>query len=136
MRPNRPQRQPHRTFQAPSIGLNSLLVIIAINVVFYLATLVAPTGHYPWGPYVPQAFDKITYYLGLIPYYLSSRPWTVVTAMFIHANFLHILFNMIALFFFGRALRHISRAATDLQAHAAAFNTHGRWPGPGVSSPA
>ncbi len=105
MRPNRPQRQPHRTFQAPSIGLNSLLVIIAINVVFYLATLVAPTGHYPWGPYVPQAFDKITYYLGLIPYYLSSRPWTVVTAMFIHANFLHILFNMIALFFFGRALR-------------------------------
>ena len=104
MRPNRPQ-QPRRIFQQPSLTLNSVMVLIIINVVFYLATLVAPKAFYAWGPFQQVQFDKITYYLGLIPYYLTSRPWTVVTAMFIHANFMHILFNMIALFFFGRALR-------------------------------
>jgi membrane associated rhomboid family serine protease len=105
MRPNRPQR-PRRVFQSPSFTLNSVMVLIIINVVFWLATLVAPTGRYPMGPYYVFSTDKITYYLGLVPYYLSARPWTLVTAMFIHANFTHILFNMIALFFFGRALRY------------------------------
>jgi membrane associated rhomboid family serine protease len=108
MRPNRPQpprQRPHRGFQAPPLTLDPLLVIIIINVAFYLATLVAPSGRYPWGDFQYIVSDKVTYYLGLIPYYLSARPWTLVTAMFIHANFTHILFNMIALFFFGRALK-------------------------------
>lgn len=29
------------------------------------------------------------------------RPWTVVTYMFLHGDFMHLLFNMLALFFFG-----------------------------------
>ena len=29
------------------------------------------------------------------------RPWTVVTYMFLHGDLMHLLFNMIALFFFG-----------------------------------
>ncbi len=29
------------------------------------------------------------------------RPWTIVTYMFLHAGFMHILFNMIGLYFFG-----------------------------------
>ncbi len=104
MRPNRPQ-QPRRIFHQPGFALNSLYVLIIINVVFYVATLVAPKGYYPWGTFYTVPSDKITYYLGLVPYYLTSRPWTLITAMFIHANFTHILFNMIALFFFGRALQ-------------------------------
>ncbi len=39
--------------------------------------------------------------LALRPDYVLTRPWTLVTYMFVHAGFLHVLFNMIALFFFG-----------------------------------
>lgn len=33
---------------------------------------------------------------------LALRPWTVLTYMFIHAGLWHILWNMLALYFFGR----------------------------------
>lgn len=37
-----------------------------------------------------------------IPGELLVRPWTIITYMFTHFNFLHILFNMLILFWFGR----------------------------------
>jgi membrane associated rhomboid family serine protease len=37
-----------------------------------------------------------------IPGEMLARPWTVITYMFTHFNFLHILFNMLMLFWFGR----------------------------------
>lgn len=36
-----------------------------------------------------------------VPQLILTRPWTIVTYMFLHGGFTHILFNMIALFFFG-----------------------------------
>lgn len=42
--------------------------------------------------------------LGLIPLEAWRRPWTLVTYMFVHAGFLHLLFNMLGLFFFGPPL--------------------------------
>ena len=36
-----------------------------------------------------------------VPQYVLVRPWTIVTYMFLHGGFTHILFNMIVLFFFG-----------------------------------
>jgi len=33
---------------------------------------------------------------------LASRPWSIVTYMFLHKNFLHILFNILWLYWFGR----------------------------------
>lgn len=33
---------------------------------------------------------------------LLSHPWTIITYMFMHKNFMHILFNMIALYWFGK----------------------------------
>jgi uncharacterized protein len=38
------------------------------------------------------------------PYSLVTRPWTLVTYMFLHAGLFHLLFNMIVLYFFGTAL--------------------------------
>jgi len=35
---------------------------------------------------------------------LLTRPWTIVTYMFVHAGFGHVFFNMLALFFFGPPL--------------------------------
>lgn len=42
----------------------------------------------------------------LIPALVLTRPWTVVTYMFIHAGFGHLLFNMLGLYFFGPRLEH------------------------------
>ena len=45
-------------------------------------------------------FGVDQFFIPQIPF----RPWTLVTYMFMHANFNHILFNMIGLFFFGPRL--------------------------------
>jgi membrane associated rhomboid family serine protease len=42
--------------------------------------------------------------LALYPPAILLQPWGVFTYMFVHANFMHILFNMIGLFFFGPRL--------------------------------
>ena len=42
--------------------------------------------------------------LGLWPAGVLTRPWTPFTYMFIHAGVLHLLFNMVGLFFFGPRL--------------------------------
>ncbi len=42
--------------------------------------------------------------LALAPGFILVQPWGVFTYMFVHANFMHILFNMIGLFFFGPRL--------------------------------
>ena len=38
---------------------------------------------------------------GFAPLDALARPWTFVTYTFIHANFLHLAFNLLALFVFG-----------------------------------
>jgi membrane associated rhomboid family serine protease len=43
-------------------------------------------------------------YLALFPGAILARPWGVFTYMFVHGGFLHLLFNMIGLFFFGPRL--------------------------------
>lgn len=39
--------------------------------------------------------------LVFVPALALVRPWTVVTYMFLHGDLMHLLFNMLALFFFG-----------------------------------
>jgi len=43
-------------------------------------------------------------YLALNPAFVASRPWTLVTHIFVHANMEHLFFNMLFLFFFGTEL--------------------------------
>jgi membrane associated rhomboid family serine protease len=73
--------------------------LLIINVLMFLATL---------------AFDKLmggldlNKILGL--YYFDSaefRPYQLITGMFMHANFMHILFNMFALVMFGTPLEKV-----------------------------
>ena len=60
--------------------------IMAINVAVFFLQLAIP---------------QITPPLILVPALVLERPWTPVTYMFLHGGFLHILFNMLALFWFG-----------------------------------
>lgn len=41
---------------------------------------------------------------GFIPNEVLARPWTLITYMFLHADMMHLLFNMVGLFFFGPRL--------------------------------
>ena len=74
-----------------SIGfeLNPVLVLIGINFVFYIATLIKSS-------LIPE--------LGVSPVLFTERPWTILTAMFVHEGFWHLFGNMIVLFFFGRVV--------------------------------
>ncbi len=63
--------------------------LIAANCVLFLLTLSSPA-----------IVDKLM----LVPAYILSRPWTIVSYMFLHAGFAHIFFNMLGLFFFGPQL--------------------------------
>jgi membrane associated rhomboid family serine protease len=76
-----------RTYRA--VNLNALWFLIALNVLIFIITLLRP---------------ETVYFLALTPAYLSQQPWTIVSAMFVHANFLHILVNMISLYFLGSFL--------------------------------
>jgi len=71
---------------------NPVLALIVVNIVFYIATNLS---------------HGLVGRLGLTPALLAHRPWTILTAMFVHADFWHIFGNMITLFFFGRALTQI-----------------------------
>lgn len=48
----------------------------------------------------------VTEFLIFFPPFVLQRPWTVLTYMFLHGSFMHIAFNMIALFFFGPRIEH------------------------------
>ncbi len=41
---------------------------------------------------------------GFAPFLALARPWTFVTYMFLHANLLHLAFNMLMLFMFGSSV--------------------------------
>jgi len=67
---------------------NAALYIIIINVVIFLVNMAMPATRF---------------YLAMNPVLVVGRGyiWQIVTYMFAHASFSHILFNMLALFFFG-----------------------------------
>ena len=43
-------------------------------------------------------------FLAFVPALVLTKPWTIVTYMFVHADVWHIFFNMLGLFFFGPRL--------------------------------
>ena len=70
------------------INLGVFLLVKIIGLFFYLAG--QPPVLVPWLS-VPSDVDL-----------LIRRPWTPVTYMFLHAGFLHLLFNILGLYWFGK----------------------------------
>jgi len=69
--------------------LSPILILIAVNFLLFIATLIAP---------------GLIFLLGLQPAGFLSRPWTIVTCMFVHSGFWHIFANTLTLYFFGTYL--------------------------------
>jgi membrane associated rhomboid family serine protease len=72
--------------------------LIVINVIFFAVSSLLP-GLFPGGPDM---------FMGL--HYPSSeffRPFQIITHMFMHANFMHIFFNMFNLYIFGNILERV-----------------------------
>lgn len=67
-------------------SLNAIWFLLALNVFLFLVTSLR---------------SDLVYFLGLTPALFLERPWTLVTNLFVHGSFGHILFNMISLFFLG-----------------------------------
>jgi membrane associated rhomboid family serine protease len=88
-----------------STGLSAGTVTIALIVVNILVFLFG---------YVDRQNRLV--YLALIPAYVvqAGAWWQIVTYMFVHANWSHIFFNMLALFLFGTQLEHRMRSGEFL----------------------
>ncbi len=58
--------------------------------------------------FVGNIFLRARYFdlFELTPALMLTRPWTIVTHMFLHVDFGHLFFNMLVLFFFGRELEN------------------------------
>lgn len=76
-------------------------LILTICALVYFLSLIAPGFVYS--------------YLALNPDHLLQRPWTIITHMFVHANFDHLFWNMLFLFFFGMELERRVGEAKFLQ---------------------
>ena len=66
--------------------------MMAICVLMYLVTSVSPS---------------LKASLSLVPATLMTHPWTILTGAFLHRDFMHILFNMLSLYWVGRAIEPV-----------------------------
>lgn len=71
------------------IRSNYSLTILAIIIISFFLQYIIPA---------------YSFYLALFPKDVFSRPWTLITHIFLHSGPIHILFNMMFLFFFGPEL--------------------------------
>ncbi len=58
--------------------------------------------------------SEVIFYLGLRPFVWLDQPWTIITNLFVHASFGHILTNMFTLYFFGTFLTSLVGETTFL----------------------
>ena len=89
-----------RKFQQGDIVLRLVYVNVAVFLAVTLVQIFLTLFNVPSSPWMN--------YLELPAWteVFIRRPWTLITYMFMHANFSHIFFNMFALWMFGRTLEY------------------------------
>jgi membrane associated rhomboid family serine protease len=81
-------------------NFNLTIVLIIINVLVFLFLLILQAA------YPSFNFDN---YIALTPLLIIQGKylWTLLTSVFVHANFFHLFFNMISLFFLGTLVERL-----------------------------
>lgn len=74
------------SYRPRTTNLTPIWVLIAVNFLVFIATTIRP-----------EAIEL----LGVQRATIASQPWTIISAMFTHGGFTHIIFNMITLYFYG-----------------------------------
>lgn len=75
-------------------------LLLALNLLIFIVTLLPFIGH--------QLF---TAGMGINSFISAGEWWRLITPMFLHAGFMHLLFNMFSLFIFGPELEKIAGKA-------------------------
>lgn len=97
----------HRGRGYRGFTLNPVWTLIGLNLLFFIATVISGKYNVYEGNVFIGVMYKLNYILGLQPAAFLEKPWTILTALFLHAGFWHIFGNMITLYFFGMALYHL-----------------------------
>jgi membrane associated rhomboid family serine protease len=82
---------------------NAIVKLVMLNIALYvLVNLISVPLFLAGNELGYRAFLTHWFYLPSDPLVLLSRPWTLITYMYLHADFWHLLFNMLILYGFGR----------------------------------
>jgi len=77
-------------------SFNAIWFLITVNVLIFIVELVTGGGIAQRSPIID--------FLGLTRANFLGQPWTIITNLFVHGGFGHIIFNMISLYFLGSFL--------------------------------
>lgn len=86
----------YRPYHKPKPSINVTLLIVAINLIFFLVLL--SLAYYD---------EEMVYSFALQPASAFQRPWTFLTSMFSHVILAHLFVNMVSLFFVGSFLEKL-----------------------------
>jgi membrane associated rhomboid family serine protease len=99
-----PLRTSERTYSAPAVTLT----LIAINLLVFLYEVSLQNAHFRYSiEVIPGTLDAFILNFGIVPEQFSSHPYSVLTSMFIHGGWLHVLGNMWFLWIFGKAVEDL-----------------------------
>ncbi len=80
----------YRSYQ--NLGARAVWTLILANVAVFIATSLTGNNNAIYNAFGISRID------------FGSQPWTMLTSLFLHAGFTHILFNMLWLYWYGTAL--------------------------------
>ena len=84
---------------------NTITRLIIVNVVIFLVLMLFKiVTNVSAGFSDSGLFDLVTGYMYLShdPLWTAKHPWTIITHMFTHVGIMHLVFNMLVLYWFGR----------------------------------
>jgi len=87
-----------QTFKSGS----SLIKLIYINLAVFLIVNIVEVFYFILSRHDSYSVFLLTFAVPADIHLLIRKPWTLITYMFLHKNFLHILFNLLWLYWFGR----------------------------------
>ncbi|OTA26846.1 hypothetical protein B9G54_03435 [Alloscardovia macacae] len=109
-------------------GPNMTQVLVALNVLIFLVDSLLR--------FFPRLSNIFLSYTVLVPNFAYMRPWTLLTTAFLHGGILHILMNMLSLYFVGKELEkmlgHWAFLSMYLVSAIGANVVYALWPGMGM----